>query len=95
MRRGLFGGQQSLARLVQSGHSLDDEQVDAGVSQGPNLFREGGTRFIESGFAQRFEPDAKRSDGAGDICSAGLLLLEMIDSLAGQFDAGGIDFGNL
>ena len=95
LRRGLLGGQQSLARFVQRGHGLDDQQVHAGVSKGANLFRKGGARFIQAGLAQRLQPHAQRTDGAGDPGFAGLLFLEMVHGLPGQLHAGGVDLGHL
>ena len=89
------GGVQGLVRLVQRGHGFDDQQVHAGLGQGANLLGKGGAGFVQAGFAQRLQAHAQRAHGAGDPGLAGLLFLEMLDGLAGQPHAGGVDFSHL
>ena len=78
---------QRLVSLVQRGHGLNDEQVHAGIVQGANLLGKGGAGFVEAGLAQRLKPHAERTDGAGNPGLAGLLLLQVLDGLAGQAHA--------
>ncbi len=61
------------------------------AGQGANLFGKGGARFVQAGLAQRLQANAERTDRAGHPGFAGLLLLQVLDGLAGQAHAGGVD----
>ena len=90
--RRLSGSFQRLVCLIQRGHGLDNQKVDAGCSQGVNLLGEGRPGFVQAGLAQRLQTHSQRAHRSGYPGLAGMLFLQMLHRLAGQPHSGGIDF---
>ena len=86
-----FGGLKGDARLIESGHGLNDQQVDTAIDENLHLLAESRPRLVEAGLAQRLQPNAKRTYRTGNPGLGVLLSLQIFDCLPGQPNAGFID----
>ena len=90
----LAGGVERFAGLVQRGHGLDDQQVNAFHGQGADLLGKGGASLVQAGLAQRLQAHPQRTNRAGHKRGSGLLVFEVFDGLPGQLYPGDVDFGD-
>ena len=86
---------QRLARLIQGGHRLHNQQVDATSLEHADLLGKGRAGFIQAGFAQRFQPHAQWSHCAGHPCFASLFLFKALHCLTRQANSRRIDLFHL
>lgn len=91
MGRGLSGSDEGFPGLIERGHGLDHEEVDAGFGEGCDLLTESFAGFVEAGFAEGFEKNAEGADGAGDEGFACLLFFQVRCRLTGDAYAGDVD----
>ena len=65
--RDFLGGEQGGAHLLDVDARLDDEVVDAGLSESGGLFQEAGIGVLKAEVAERADEAPRRPHGAGDL----------------------------
>ena len=63
----ILGGEQRGAHLLDVDASLDDEVVDAGLSESGGLFQEAGIGVLKAEVAERADEASRRAHGACDF----------------------------